>query len=241
MASDEDAIRDGWLTAARTWSTDVAHRVLAPWRQASASPEPVWVLSDTGAWVELLNRDVAPRILTTLRNAYQRITGSGPPPSFDRSQYVADYLAASVNRMSQTPEQVYRQISDELAAGVNEGESVDQLAARVQAVFKVTGNPFWENRATVVARTEVQAAINAGSLAGAGQQQIDTGRQMVKVWLAIDQPGRTRPAHLKADGQEQPLTTPFIVDNEPLQFPGDPRGSAENVIQCRCSLTFREA
>jgi uncharacterized protein with gpF-like domain len=240
VAADEEEIRSGWLSAARTWAAGAADRVMAPFRQGGVTPDPVWVLSTRGVWVEQLTRDVSPPILAALRRAYQTIAGT-VPPSFDTSQYVADYLATSVNRMSQTPDQVYREITDQIAIGVNEGESVPELAARVQAVFEVTGNPWWENRATVVARTEAHAALNAGSLSGAGQQQIDTGRQMVKVWLAIDQPDRTRPAHLAADGQARALTSPFIVGDEALQYPGDPAGSAGNVIQCRCSMTFREA
>ena len=64
----------------------------------------------------------------------------------------------------------------------------------------------------------------------------------MKVWHAtLGQPERTRPAHLAVHGQAQPLTSPFIVDGEKLQYPGDPTGSAGNVIQCRCTMTFREA
>lgn len=240
MASDEDAIRAGWLRAARSWTASTRDRVMAPFRQAGVTPDPVWVLSTRGVWVQDLTTDVAPSILATLRTAYRTITGS-LPPSFDTAQYTTDYLTQSVNRMSNTPDQVYREIADQLAAGTNEGESVAQLAARVQAVFEVTGNPWWENRATVVARTEVHAAVNAGSLAGAGQQQTDTGRAMVKEWLPVDQPGRTRPAHLAAKGQTRALTSPFIIGDEALQYPGDPAGSAGTVIQCRCSLIFREA
>lgn len=241
MASDEEEIRRGWLAAARAWTAGVSPRVLGPWRQARVTPDPVWVLSTQGVWVQHVQENVTPGILGALRSGWRSVTGS-TAPSLDQQQYVTDYLQQAVNRMANTPEQVYREISDQIGQGVAAGESIDQLAARVQAVFDVTGNPFWENRATVVARTEAQSAVNAGALAGAGQQEIDTGRRMVKVWQAtVSQPTRTRPAHLAADGQAVPLQAPFMVGGEPLQFPGDPKGSAGNVIQCRCDLTFREA
>lgn len=242
MADDEETIRRGWLNAARGWAGTVAPQVMAPFRQARMSPQPVWVLSTRGVWVQQVTQDVTPGILGALRSGWRTVLRRPPGPSFDSGQYVTDYLSTAVNRMSNTPEQVYRQITDEIAQGVAAGESVPQLAARVQTVFEVTGNPFWENRATVVARTEAQAAVNAGSLAGAGQQEIDTGRPMLKTWQAtVSQPERTRPAHLKADGQEVPIRQPFTVGGEQLQYPGDPTGSAGNVIQCRCDLTFREA
>jgi hypothetical protein len=42
--------------------------------------------------------------------------------------------------------------------------------------------------------------------------------------------------HRDADGQTVPVFMPFQVAGEPLQFPGDPSGSPENVINCRCDL-----
>lgn len=47
---------------------------------------------------------------------------------------------------------------------------------------------------------------------------------------------RTRESHREADKQRTLLTSPFIVGGEQLQFPGDPRGSAQEVINCRCTL-----
>jgi uncharacterized protein with gpF-like domain len=108
----------------------------------------------------------------------------------------------------------------------------------VDAVFVVTGNPWWENRAATVAATEVGGAENAGALAGAAYLQDTTGKTILKVWRAHDDE-RTRVAHHNADGQEHPLTQPFTVGDEQLMHPGDPTGSASNVIRCRCSLKFR--
>ena len=44
--------------------------------------------------------------------------------------------------------------------------------------------------------------------------------------------------HLEADGQQVLLNEPFIVSGEELMFPGDPSGSAGNVINCRCAQVF---
>ena len=55
---------------------------------------------------------------------------------------------------------------------------------------------------------------------------------------------RTRLSH-KAIAQEdwRPLTEPYWLVNklgslEEMDYPGDPKGSAENVIQCRCCEVF---
>jgi hypothetical protein len=34
------------------------------------------------------------------------------------------------------------------------------------------------------------------------------------------------------------MDQPFIVGGEALQFPGDPAGSPEMVINCRCGTSF---
>jgi hypothetical protein len=35
-----------------------------------------------------------------------------------------------------------------------------------------------------------------------------------------------------------PIDEPFIVSGEELMYPGDPSGSAGNVINCRCAIGY---
>jgi uncharacterized protein with gpF-like domain len=56
-----------------------------------------------------------------------------------------------------------------------------------------------------------------------------------KQWISTDDT-RTRPTHVEADKQRTLLSSPFVVGNSQLQFPGDPRGPAAEVINCRCSI-----
>ena len=63
---------------------------------------------------------------------------------------------------------------------------------------------------------------------------------MVKVWLT-NISDRTRDSHIDADGQKRPLSQPFNVDGEQLEYPGDPSGSAENTINCRCVIGYEVA
>lgn len=51
---------------------------------------------------------------------------------------------------------------------------------------------------------------------------------------------RTREAHFAADGQVVALDQPFVVDGEELDYPGDPNGSGDNVINCRCSFVVQD-
>jgi len=88
-------------------------------------------------------------------------------------------------------------------------------------------------RSRVIARTETHAASQAANQAAAKA----TGLSMRKVWLAAAGE-RTREDHADADGQQRRLDEPFIVGGEELMQPGDPAGSAEQVISCRCAVGY---
>jgi hypothetical protein len=55
-----------------------------------------------------------------------------------------------------------------------------------------------------------------------------------KEWVSRGD-SRVRDAHIAADGQVVAVNMPFIVKGESLMYPGDPAGSASNIINCRCS------
>jgi HK97 family phage portal protein len=83
-----------------------------------------------------------------------------------------------------------------------------------------------------IARTTMTAANGAGDVTAWEQSGVVERRE----WLAaLDD--RTRDDHREAHGQERDLDEPFDVGGEELDYPGDPAGSPENIIQCRCSQT----
>lgn len=121
----------------------------------------------------------------------------------------------------------------QLAEGVVRGESIPELAKRIDQLYLQQIIP---NRSTVIAQTEVIAASNFGSQEAAKQ----SGLQLRKVWLATDD-DRTRPNHVEADGQEVGLDEFFTVGGAQLMYPGDTSMGApgEEIIQCRCTLFYR--
>jgi uncharacterized protein with gpF-like domain len=54
-----------------------------------------------------------------------------------------------------------------------------------------------------------------------------------KEWLTAKD-DKVRAEHVRADGQVVAVDEPFTVDGEKLTGPCDSRGSARNVINCRC-------
>lgn len=123
------------------------------------------------------------------------------------------------------------QLQSELSDGVAAGESIPDLAKRIDNLYLQQIIP---NRSTVISRTEVVSASNWSAVEAAKQ----SGLTLNKVWLATED-ARTRPAHAAADGQVVALDVPFEVDGEQLMQPGDSSGSASNVIQCRCTVYFQ--
>jgi hypothetical protein len=125
---------------------------------------------------------------------------------------------------------INRRLADAVAAG--EGQQAAGQGIRDLTDIAVS-------RAARIARTETHAAYQAGSQAQA-QELADTGVPMLKIWIAADD-ARTRDSHRNADGQTVPIDGHFTVGGQQLKHPGDPSGSAGEVINCRCAMGYRVA
>jgi Phage Mu protein F like protein len=116
-------------------------------------------------------------------------------------------------------------LKEKLQAAIDNGDSVQAFAKTVRDTF----DGFEVARSVTIARTEITGSIGYG----ATETLSDEGYPE-KEWSAVGDE-RTRDAHDAADGQTVPIDQPFLVGGESLMFPGDPRGSPENVINCRCT------
>jgi uncharacterized protein with gpF-like domain len=177
-------------------------------------------------------RDHAARI------GWDRWDTAGPYPSTD--SFIQAHLAAVGNYLVRIPDEVYQTIFAEISEGTNHGESVEQVAARIEHVLDVTGSENWPARARLISITEVNGAANAGWYAAGQQLQQVLGQPLFKKWLASHDE-RVRPTHREADGQVVPFVAPFIVGGWPLLYPGDKNGPPEEVINCRCAAATEGA
>lgn len=143
--------------------------------------------------------------------------------------WVETNAAKQVKHISETTRS---QVRDTLAEGVAGGEHAALLTARIDALYLQQIIP---NRSRTIARTEIVAASNLGSQAGARA----TGLPLKKSWLSTPD-ARTRESHSLANGQEREMNEPYVVDGEELMFPGDSSmtASAGNVANCRCTETY---
>lgn len=152
---------------------------------------------------------------------------AAPIPPVSQAQ-VEEYLAGARNRLVGVSDDLWVNARQQLLEGIDAGESIPELAARVADAAALT-----EGRAHVVSRTETVSAFNAGSIDTARLLGVD----MVKVWEATGD-ARTRPDHAEAQGQERPIDEPFDVGGVALDVPGDPSGPPEAVINCRCTVVW---
>lgn len=187
-------------------------------------------LPPESAWRRALDRHVLPVTRAVWRASFGRIARRTPDDDAGHGAGLGERLAgfrrAVADRVRRT-----------LRTGRARGETPDQLRARVAALMTLEE---WDGQVMTMTRTETMTALNAGAFHGALSEQERTGQPWHKRWQAThDQ--RVRHTHHTADGQTRPLHDPFEIGDSHLQFPGDPRGSASEVINCRCAARYAPA
>ena len=197
-------------------------------------PDPMKVFSQTPKWHTLTakySEEVAEKALAA---PYKDLFADGTV--FDSRPFVRNWIAARENRLSHVPDEVFGAVAQIIDSATTNGASIPDVQARVEKLFDATDTEKWKNRARTVARTEVVGAYNGG-LYDAFSMIVDADPETVYVkrWLATEDK-RTRPDHVEADGQVVPWGQPFTVGGFAMQYPHDPDGPPQEVINCRCTL-----
>lgn len=141
------------------------------------------------------------------------------------------------NLVIQISDTLKKAIQSVIEKGQAEGWGVSRIVRELNdATF-----PKW--LAQRIVRTELGIAANTGAMTAATEMGID----VVKEWIsATDNRTRRIPRdqtdHLNMDGKEADFDTPFLVDgkkgDELMKYPGDPSASANNLVNCRCTVAF---
>lgn len=159
-----------------------------------------------------------PRVQSTMSRLNQQAVG------------MTDATRRRINKIvrmgADDPEQTVQDVADRVV------RDVDEMGALPQ-------DPDRQSRAQRIAATSVQSSFNSGQLHA--MEQIGA---VGKKWISM-RDFRTRSGHLAADsrGETRRIEQPFMVapkvgrQKEQIMFPGDPSGSASNIINCRCSMT----
>lgn len=213
--------------------------VAAGVESASLGPEDIAVV--TQLWDEEVDGVLAPYIAEVYTGAAVQVAvGTGhafPNPGAPGipllpDDYALTYLKSVKSPLGAGGDALWEDIRTEMLDGVQKGQSIDQIAARIKAVSQYT-----QVESTRIARTQVHAAAEIGSISqvkfmGYTDDEVD------KEWVATLGDGRTRATHIAAHGQKVPLHAKFLVGGEKLDCPGDPSGSPAEVEQCRCTTVF---
>ena len=230
---DEDRLYGVVSGALKRWLSKARAAVMRPYQQHKISPDPTAIYSTQGDW-----NDEVDTILTNIGHiAMGAWSLATDVPPVSRHAFVQASLAQTENLLVRIPDDVYGLVFAELSDGINAGDSLDQLAQRVDRVLTYTDLERWPNRARVIAQTENTRAYGAGTLGAGMEQSRVTGRLLRKRW-DTERDSRVRDSHREVDGQVRDLSMPWYVDGFPLMFPGDPIGPPESVINCRCDLVI---
>ena len=143
------------------------------------------------------------------------------------SPKITGKLLLSSARITNINKTTQRLVARQLKAGLEAGEDLTRLTDRVK---KTLGSN--RARALSIARTQTAGAVGTGRHQGLSAAGIEK-----KGWLTSAD-SNVRPSHISAGlryAEGIAVDVPFEVAGESLMYPGDPAGSAGNIINCRCA------
>lgn len=139
---------------------------------------------------------------------------------------VIEALRKRENFIKGATQNVYDQVKAEVEVGLNEGDTMQQLADRVRSEF----NGLSREHSLMIAQTETTAVYGEGREIAMKQAGVK-----FKKWLTSGN-SNVRATHAEANGQVVAIDEAFEVGGEQLMHPGDSSlgASAGNVINCHC-------
>jgi len=186
-----------------------------------------------GAWIKAMNdgKDNAKSILN------KKDFGADSMTNDAFNKWVERYGLLKATEINDTTKKdLLKKLKLILAESIENGDSlsvrVDKLRKGAESVFAELS----EARAYLIARTETAGSVNLGQVATYKAYGVQE-----KQWLAtVD--NRTRDTHLFMHEVRVPIDMAFDVPrldggNDTMQFPADASASAENVCNCRCTIT----
>lgn len=189
----------------------------------------------TDLWTQSA-RSMSEHVLGRSERAAQRVSYMkqlGVEPTQVMDGVMASWIRSiGTEKITQITDTTQADIRGILDRGIREGLPERKIGSLIKSVAATKS----ASRAQTIARTEVHSAGQASAQASAEA----VGLEMVRVWVS-SQGERTRDDHRAADGQTVGMNEPFIVGGESLQYPGDPNGSAAQIINCRCAVVFELA
>ena len=121
---------------------------------------------------------------------------------------------------------------DLIAEGVESGETFDKIASSIRELY----NENYGNQASTIARTEILSAVSQGMK---WNQDVlgEVYSEVEKQWFHVGDVGMNPDAREQHFGFEKEGSKPVNYKyGGVLEYPRDPNGGADQVINCRCSM-----
>jgi SPP1 gp7 family putative phage head morphogenesis protein len=182
---------------------------------------------------EYLTKSYEDGFITTMYN----LQGQGIPLVFPIDQ---EQVVNAIQHETKLSESLYaklgldtkdlsKKIAGEISRGLSGGQMYSEIARNIAGWAMIPKNNAMRIARTEAHRIQTKASMNACNKAKS------KGADVVKQWDAsLDK--RTRDSHAQVDGEIRELDEPF---SNGLMYPGDPSGSAAEVVNCRCALLQR--
>jgi len=144
----------------------------------------------------------------------------------------------SLSRITSVQQGLISYLQEFIATGIAENKTISELTTDIQNL--INRRDFYRWQAMRIARTETTAAANYASTIVSRT----SGIVNEKIWISsTDARTRRLPeaefSHIAMNGvkvgENETFKVPSKFGVEELRFAGDPKGSAGNVINCRCA------
>ena len=120
---------------------------------------------------------------------------------------------------------------------INQDKTVKYQIVKYNKEVKQTVRNFTTFRAARIARTETHSAASFASQEYNKKISTQLGENLYKRWVSVSD-ARTRDSHARANGQVRQIDDDFQINGALMKYPGDPRGGAKNVVNCRCVVVY---
>ena len=147
--------------------------------------------------------------------------------------FIDQQLGRKITFINQTTQSwMTKSVARVTEIGIKRGDNINTITENLRSFFAQEVPDFAAWRARRIARTEVVSASNYSK-----SQVMETIAPdgLRRIWIAdMRDLERTREAHQNVEPVG--MRDKFNVGGEFLEYPGDPNGSAGNVINCRCTV-----
>lgn len=140
---------------------------------------------------------------------------------------ISTHKITGINRTTQN------MVAKQLRTGLEASEGLNELTDRIKTTLGSN-----RARALGIARTQTAGAVGTGRHAGMQAAGVE-----LKAWLTSGD-SQVRDSHKTAGvkyAEGIPLEQPFVLDKCSVMYPGDPGGTAAEIINCRCLEIARRA